>query len=170
MINDETFMYVNDVFHNTLHLETGDFNIIEYESRGGNFQLCEWRDLAARLNFPLNKILIAGEPAYLQKYHEAIYAPFKETVTAAFSAPFYFEFTAKNIDKARSLEKLTLQLGITAEEVIAFGDGHNDYTMLEWAGTGIAMENAVDELKSIATEVTLSNDNDGIAVALTNFL
>ena len=52
MINDETFMYVNDVFHNTLHLETGDFNIIEYESRGGNFQLCEWRDLAARLNFP----------------------------------------------------------------------------------------------------------------------
>ena len=149
MINDETFMYVNDVFHNTLHLETG---------------------LAARLNFPLNKILIAGEPAYLQKYHEAIYAPFKETVTAAFSAPFYFEFTAKNIDKARSLEKLTLQLGITAEEVIAFGDGHNDYTMLEWAGTGIAMENAVDELKSIATEVTLSNDNDGIAVALANFL
>ncbi|MGC3340170.1 Cof-type HAD-IIB family hydrolase [Enterococcus faecalis] len=170
MINDETFMYVNDVFHNTLHLETGDFNIIEYESRGGNFQLCEWHDLAARLNFPLNKILIAGEPAYLQKYHEAIYAPFKETVTAAFSAPFYFEFTAKNIDKARSLEKLTLQLGITAEEVIAFGDGHNDYTMLEWAGTGIAMENAVDELKSIATEVTLSNDNDGIAVALANFL
>ncbi|MFP7309196.1 HAD hydrolase family protein, partial [Enterococcus faecalis] len=76
----------------------------------------------------------------------------------------------KNIDKARSLEKLTLQLGITAEEVIAFGDGHNDYTMLEWAGTGIAMENAVDELKSIATEVTLSNDNDGIAVALANFL
>ncbi len=71
MINDETFMYVNDVFHNTLHLETGDFNIIEYESRGGNFQLCEWHDLAARLNFPLNKILIAGEPAYLQKYHEA---------------------------------------------------------------------------------------------------
>ena len=105
MINDETFMYVNDVFHNTLHLETGDFNIIEYESRGGNFQLCEWRDLAARLNFPLNKILIAGEPAYLQKYHEAIYAPFKETVTAAFSAPFYFEFTAKNIDKARSFRK-----------------------------------------------------------------
>ena len=52
MINDETFMYVNDVFHNTLHLETGDFNIIEYESRGGNFQLCEWHDLAARLNFP----------------------------------------------------------------------------------------------------------------------
>jgi len=42
--------------------------------------------------------------------------------------------------------------------------------MLEWAGTGIAMENAVDELKSIATEVTLSNDNDGIAVALANFL
>ncbi|MGC3658067.1 HAD hydrolase family protein, partial [Enterococcus faecalis] len=51
-----------------------------------------------------------------------------------------------------------------------FGDGHNDYTMLEWAGTGIAMDNAVDELKSIATEVTLSNDNDGIAVALANFL
>ena len=51
MINDETFMYVNDVFI-TPHLETGDFNIIEYESRGGNFQLCEWRDLAARLNFP----------------------------------------------------------------------------------------------------------------------
>ncbi|EOL43830.1 cof-like hydrolase [Enterococcus phoeniculicola] len=170
MINDETYMYVNDVYNNQLQLPDGPFNIIEYESRGGQFLLCEVKDLAEFVDFPLYKILIAGDPEYLQQNHLAIKEPFLDQVTAAFSAPFYFEFTMKGIDKAKALNEIAAQLSITQNEILSFGDGQNDRSIIEYAGTGIAMGNAVDELKEIADDVTLSNDEDGIAVALEKYL
>ena len=170
MINDETYMYVNDVYNNQLQLTDGPFNIIEYESRGGQFLLCEVKDLAEFVDFPLYKILIAGDPEYLQQNHLAIKEPFLDQVTAAFSAPFYLEFTMKGIDKAKALNELAAQLSITQNEILSFGDGQNDRSIIEYAGTGIAMGNAVDELKEIADDVTLSNDEDGIAVALEKYL
>lgn len=59
---------------------------------------------------------------------------------------------------------------IQANQLIAFGDGHNDLTLIQYAGTGVAMVNAVEALKQAATYVTLSNNEDGIAVALNKFL
>ena len=47
--------------------------------------------------------------------------------------------------------------------MVAFGDGHNDASMVKYAGTGVAMANAVQDLKDIADAVTLSNEEDGIA-------
>lgn len=170
MINDETYMYVNDVYNNQLQLPDGPFNIIEYESRGGQFLLCEVKDLAEFVDFPLYKILIAGDPEYLQQNHLAIKEPFLDQVTAAFSAPFYLEFTMKGIDKAKALNEIAAQLSITQNEILSFGDGQNDRSIIEYAGTGIAMGNAVDKLKEIADDVTLSNDEDGIAVALEKYL
>ena len=87
-----------------------------------------------------------------------------------FTAPFYFEFTAKGIDKAKALESILKKLGVNKEEIIAFGDGHNDASMVKYAGLGIAMGNAVQELKEIADYVTLSNDEDGIAYAIDKFI
>ncbi|MGM0124324.1 hypothetical protein IGI37_001701 [Enterococcus sp. AZ194] len=170
MINDETYMYVNDVFNNQLQLPDGPFNIIQYESRGGQFRLCEVPDLAEFVDFPLYKILIAGEIEYLQQHYQAIQAPFITTLTAAFSAPVYFEFTMKGIDKAKAVSEVAKKLLITPEEIIAFGDGQNDRTIIEYAGMGIAMGNAVDELKAIADDITLSNDEEGIVAALKKYL
>ncbi|WP_440896610.1 Cof-type HAD-IIB family hydrolase [Amphibacillus sp. Q70] len=166
MINKDSYMYVNNVYHNILHLPSGDFNVIEYESRGGNFKLCEVDDLSTFADFPLNKILVAGQPEYLEEKHQIILEPFKDQVTAAFSAPFYFEFTDKNIDKAKALHAVFPQMDIDATNMIAFGDGGNDQTMVEYVGMGIAMGNAVDDLKRVADYVTLSNDEDGIISAL----
>ncbi len=61
-------------------------------------------------------------------------------------------------------------LGYHREEMIAFGDGHNDASMLAYAGRSVAMANAVDELKEQADEVTASNDEDGIAVIVKRLL
>ena len=92
--------------------------------------------------------------------------PFKDKLNCMFTAPFYFEFTAKNIDKAKALDTVLKPLNITADEVIAFGDGHNDISIVKYAGIGVAMENAVSDLKEIADEITLSNEQDGIAESL----
>lgn len=170
MIDKDQYMYVNDVFDCYIDFKGADFNVIEYESRGGNFNLCEQPDLAAFLDFPLNKILTTADPIYLQEHAEAMMAPFKDTLNCVFTGPFYFEFTAKGIDKAKALDTVLLPRGFKIEEMIAFGDGHNDKTMMEYAGTAVAMGNAVEEVKAIADMVTLSNDEDGIAEALIKYM
>lgn len=170
MIDKEDYLYVNDVYSGMLDLPDGAFNIIEYEARGGNFKLSEIDDLAAFATFPINKILIAAQPEYLQKIAPALHAPFDEIVTAAFSAPFYFEFTDKGIDTAKALNTVFPEMGIHSENIIAFGDGHNDRSIIEYAGIGVAMGNAVDALKEIADDVTLSCDEDGIAAGLEKYL
>lgn len=166
MIDKGEYMYVNDVFDNVLELPDGPFNIIQYESRGGKFKLCEMDDLAAFVDYPLSKILTAGDPEYLQENYKEMMAPFEGKLHCVFTAPFFFEFTANDIDKAKALDAVFAPLGIKPEEVISFGDGHNDASIVKYAGHGVAMENAVDDLKVIANEITLSNDEDGIAVSL----
>ena len=166
MIDKDNYMYVNDVFNNQIHYKGQPLNIIQYESRGGKFKLCEKDDLVAFADYPLNKILTAGEPEYLQANYKEMMEPFKDTLSCMFTAPFYFEFTAKGIDKAKALDTVLIPMGYKREEMIAFGDGHNDSSMIKYAGVGVAMDNAVEDLKAIADEVTLSNDEDGIAVYL----
>ena len=87
-----------------------------------------------------------------------------------FTGPFYFEFTAKGIDKAEALDTVLIPMGYQKNEMIAFGDGHNDASMVKYAGIGVAMENAVDDLKAIANEITLSNEEDGIAYTLSKYI
>ncbi|TYV60490.1 Cof-type HAD-IIB family hydrolase [Listeria monocytogenes] len=170
MIDKEDYMYTNDVYDCYVPYRGEEINIIQYESRGGNFKLCEKDDLATFLDYRLSKILTAGDPAYMQKNYQAMMAPFKDTLNCVFTADFYFEFTAQGIDKAKALDTVLTPMGIHAENIIAFGDGHNDITMVEYAGTGIAMQNAVPELKAAASSVTLSNNEDGIAHVLNSLI
>ncbi|WP_077865261.1 Cof-type HAD-IIB family hydrolase [Clostridium saccharobutylicum] len=170
MIDKGDYMYVNDVFNNQIHNNDELFNIIQYEARGGKFKLCEKDDLSAFADYPLNKILTAGDPEYLQAHYKEMMEPFKDTLSCMFTAPFYFEFTAEGIDKAKALDTVLIPMGYKKEEMIAFGDGHNDASMVKYAGIGVAMANAVDDLKTIADEVTLSNEDDGIAYTLSKYL
>ena len=166
MIDKDDYMYVNNVYDCYIDNKGELFNIIQYEARGGKYKLCEKEDLASFADYRLNKILTAGDPEYLQNFYKDMMEPFKDKLSCMFTAPFYFEFTAKGIDKAKALDTVLKPMGYKREEIIAFGDGHNDASMIEYAGIGIAMDNAVDDLKTIADEITLSNDEDGIAVAL----
>ncbi|MED3963330.1 Cof-type HAD-IIB family hydrolase [Niallia taxi] len=169
MIDQDNYMFVNDVFNNEIDYNGNPLNIIKYESRGGKFNLCEIEDLAAFADYPLNKILTAGSPDYLQQHYKEMMEPFKDKLNCVFTAPFYFEFTAQGIDKAKALDTVLIPRGYKREEMIAFGDGHNDATMVEYAGIGVAMANAVDDLKAVADEVTRSNEEDGIAYTLSKY-
>ncbi|SKA74090.1 hypothetical protein SAMN05428976_101344 [Clostridium sp. USBA 49] len=170
MIDKGDYMFVNDVFNCYIQYQGEPFNIIQYEARGGKFKLCEKDDLAAFADYPLNKILTAGDPEYLKEHYKEMMEPFKDTLSCMFTAPFYFEFTAQGIDKAKALDTVLIPMGYKKEEMIAFGDGHNDISMVKYAGIGVAMENAVDDLKEIADFITLSNEEDGIAYALSKYI
>ena len=61
-------------------------------------------------------------------------------------------------------------VNIDKDDVIAVGDGFNDLSMIEYAGLGIAMDNAPGEVKSRANFVTSSNDEDGVAKVIEKFI
>lgn len=170
MIDKDEYMYVTNVYDNYIQFNGKPFNVMEYESRGGKFKLCEVDDLATFVDFPLNKILTTSDPEYLQEHYKEMQEPFQDTLSCMFTGPFYFEFTAKGIDKAKALDTVLRPMGYQQEEMMAFGDGHNDASMIQYAGIGIAMANAVEDLKVIADDVTLSNDEDGIAYSIYKYM
>jgi Cof subfamily protein (haloacid dehalogenase superfamily) len=86
------------------------------------------------------------------------------------SQPIYLEFVDRNASKAIALEKLGQYYNIKREEMIAVGDGFNDLSMIEYAGLGVAMENAPDEVKKAADFLTLSNEEDGVAFVIEKFI
>ena len=170
MVYKDDYIYVNDVYNNIVHVWNRELNVMKYEANIGKYKLCEIDDLEKFADYPMNKILTTGEPDYLQENYKAMMEPFKDTLNCVFTAPMYFEFTAKGIDKANAIRLSLLPLGYTKDDMIAFGDAENDKTMIEYAGIGVAMGNATKELKDVADFVTLSNDEDGIAYALQKLL
>ncbi|ALA97367.1 HAD superfamily hydrolase [Spiroplasma kunkelii CR2-3x] len=73
------------------------------------------------------------------------------------------EITSCNVNKATGIAKICVKYQLTRKNVLAFGNEHNDVAMLKWAGIGVAMGNAPDDVKTIADLVTDDNDHDGIA-------
>jgi hydroxymethylpyrimidine pyrophosphatase-like HAD family hydrolase len=85
-----------------------------------------------------------------------------ERLTIVASGSEAVEVTAAGVNKATAVA----ELGVPAEDVVAFGDYPNDIPMLMWAGLGVAMGNAHPDVIAIADEVTATNDEDGVALVL----
>lgn len=82
-------------------------------------------------------------------------------------APFHIiEIVRKGLNKAVGISLVAKEMNIPRERIIAFGDEDNDLEMIDYAGVGVAMSNGITALKNIANEVTLSNNEDGIAKIL----
>ncbi|MGW3149069.1 HAD family hydrolase [Streptomyces sp. NPDC001177] len=86
--------------------------------------------------------------------------------TVTMSGPGTVELQPCGITKATGLALAAEHLGLSARQAIAFGDMPNDIPMFDWAARGVAMANAHPELRAVADEITLSNEDDGIAVVL----
>jgi Cof subfamily protein (haloacid dehalogenase superfamily) len=86
--------------------------------------------------------------------------------TVTMSGPGTVELQPCGITKATGLALAADHLGLRPEDTLAFGDMPNDIPMLDWAAHGVAMANAHPELKAVADEITLSNEDDGIATVL----
>ncbi|MBD5131292.1 MAG: HAD family hydrolase [Clostridiales bacterium] len=74
----------------------------------------------------------------------------------------WYAFLPKNAGKIQAICELVNMLNISLNDIVSFGDDINDIEMLKICGTGVAVDNAVAEVKAIADCVTLSNDNDGV--------
>ncbi len=86
-----------------------------------------------------------------------------------FSDGYWYKFTQKNVTKENAILKITKACGFGTEHIITFGDDFADIGMLELCRLGVAMGNAIEEVKNRADLVIGSNDEDGIAFFLENF-
>ena len=93
-----------------------------------------------------------------------------EKYTVVRSAPFFLEFLSKKSSKGTAIKALATYLDIQKEEVICIGDAGNDLDMIEYAGLGVAMGNAFEEVKEAANYITLSNEEDGVAHVIEKFI
>jgi Cof subfamily protein (haloacid dehalogenase superfamily) len=94
-------------------------------------------------------------------------APYVHATTTGFES---IDIIPVGVDKATGLEKLVSFLGLTAENVLAFGDQMNDLEMLGYAGTALAMENAVPAIKKIADTVIGLNTDDAVLAEMEKFV
>ncbi|MEJ5998135.1 HAD family hydrolase [Corynebacterium sp. H130] len=117
---------------------------------------------------PAIKLLVRNEHLSSADIYELV-APHipPELAHVTFSVPDgLIEVAAPGVTKARGVEFLASRIGAGPSDVIVFGDMPNDIEMLQWAGHGVAMANAVPELKAVADEITRSNNEGGIADVL----
>ena len=112
------------------------------------------------------KCIIVGDPTPLPALEIEMQETLKGKAGVFRSEPFFLEIVPVGIDKAEGLSILLDKIGMQPSELIAFGDGYNDIPMLQFAGLGVAMGNAAEDIQKAADMVAQSNDDDGIAVLL----
>lgn len=149
--------------------EKPDDEYVKEESRINKMAICRVENLLAALEDTPTKLLLTGCPEDMVKAESELFGLLQTKMDVFRSAPFFVELVPKGIDKAQSLERLLQHLGLNATNLIAFGDGYNDMSMIKYANIGVAMANAAPELRAIADYVTLSNEEDGVGVFLENF-
>ena len=154
---------------NEIITEMPDDQYVKEESRINKMKIRKVENLFEALEPHPTKLLMTGDPTLMLKAEEELVEKLGDRMDIFRSAPFFLELVPKGIDKAKSLSRLLTKINLTPADMIAFGDGYNDLSMLKLAGMGVAMENAAPEVRAEADYVTLSNEEDGVAAALEHF-
>ena len=123
-------------------------------------------DVASIYPQPCIKVVGIGEESTLRKKRRELERIFAGKLYVTQSSFDLIEFLHPEVSKVNALKTIAADLGIAPEEIVAIGDNHNDIGMLHFAGLGVAMGNAHDEVKEAADYVTLSNAQEGVAAVL----
>lgn len=115
---------------------------------------------------PPLKFLMTGDHARLLRLRDALRERLGGAATVVRTTSDFVEVMAPGVSKGTALHELAARLSISREEIVAIGDGENDIPLLEAAGLGIAMGNAMPALRGVTDHYTLSNAEDGVAYAL----
>lgn len=127
-------------------------------------------NFVAQITKPVTKCLMVGDGDYLAEVEQDMCKEYGDRLNVYRSEPFFLEIMPQNIDKAYSLSKLLNIIGLTKDEMIACGDGFNDLSMIKYAGLGVAMGNAQEVVKQSANYVTATNDENGVANVVNEFI
>ena len=117
-------------------------------------------DFSKGLDCDAYKITVEIEDATIANQ---IASDFPTVDVIPFSGEGWYRFADKNADKWHGVKALVGNLGLKLTDIVAFGDDYNDVEMIRDCGIGVAVANAISEVKSVADYICDTNDNDGVA-------
>ena len=151
--------------------EVEDNEYIRYSAMRNRMSIRKVDDfVSATKGAGIVKCIIVGDPTLLPALEAELQTALKGKAGAFRSEPFFLEIVPEGIDKGMGLSILLDKIGMKQSELIAFGDAYNDIPMLKFAGMGVAMGNAAEEIKKAADMVAQSNNDDGVALAVENLI
>ena len=118
----------------------------------------------------MQKLLIIDTPEGADRAQAALREAFPNGASFLKSKAHYVEIAPEGVDKGRSLARLAELLGLTADEVMAFGDGQNDVPMLEYAGYGYAMANSCPQALACTDLIAPPNTQNGVAQVIEGYI
>lgn len=157
--------YIDD----KLYAREENQKLIDYTNLNGTKYYVE-PDFAILVAQPTPKMLIIDEPDYLDEIAPVLRELLGDSVHITKSKPNFLEFMHHEGTKGHALKFLANHFGCDLSNTIAIGDSWNDHEMLEAAGLGVAMGNAIPALKEIADFVTASNNDDGVKLVIDKFV
>ncbi len=117
------------------------------------------------------KCLLSAKPALLEQLRSEIAPLTTETFNIFYSGPYYLEVVKKGVSKGNALAETAKKAGVPLSEVIAVGDSENDLSMIQKAGLGIAVGNAVEDVKNAANVVLQETyAEDAVATLIEKFV
>ena len=127
-------------------------------------------DLRKWLDRDPTKLVAVGDPAALDELEQELVPRFAGRLFISKSLPYFLEFAHPDVNKGSGLAFVAERLGFRAEETVACGDGENDRELLDWAGFGVAVENAHEDVLARADLVVPSVQEEGVADLLEAYL
>lgn len=123
------------------------------------------------LSDPILKVTLFAVPEQITKIINSLPDKLQAYPVKCFqSGPTFIDVMHEESTKGNTLHYLSHQLGISPQQVMAIGNYYNDMDMIQFAGVGVAMENAPEDVKKIANFVTSSNNNQGVKKAIETFM
>ncbi|GGN66649.1 hydrolase [Streptomyces albiflavescens] len=141
-----------------------------YQVQDGPLPVVPIRDASDLWSAPLNKVYVQHPTLSDDELAAVATEAAGGLVGVTMAGAGIVELLPLGLSKATGLSLAARRLGAKASDTIAFGDMPNDIPMFAWAARSVAMSNAHDDLKAVADEVTLSHEEDGIAVVLERLL
>lgn len=152
----------------TANRHISKYSVHESYTTGIPLQFCPAEEMDASLTFP--KVMMIDDPELLDRAIAQLPAEAKARYTIMKSSPYFLEILDKRVNKGEGVKVLAEKLGLSRENVMTLGDQENDIAMLEYAGVGVAMGNALDSVKAVSQFVTRTNMEDGVAYAIEKFV
>lgn len=158
-LNTPFELYVDADLPEAIHLMYRNFNIAPV-------QIPHWTELQGH---PVKFTVYDADQAVIEQV-EADWMRFDTGLKVLRSGDYFIDIMHADASKGHALQKLAAIRGIEPKEILAIGNYYNDVDMLQFAGLGIAMENAPEAVKQAANTVTASNNDNGVAKALEKYV
>ena len=167
----ENNLHLNLYFDDILYVNRYSKEAKYYEDLAGVKAVLIKEGLENFVDQPSTKLIIVNnDEGKVQEILADVKSKFSDQLHITLSKSRFVEIMNSEVNKGQAVADLAQEFGYQAEEIITIGDSYNDREMLEYAGLGIAVDNAWPEVKESADYITKAHDEEGVAEVIEEFI